>query len=120
MATTAIITSWGANISGREQLGLAVFMGAIQFFTACKQKGEIEELRVYIADAGELGATAGHMVVEGSAAQLAALVERDDYRMVIVKAAHVVHGLRTSPFTTGDAEMKRIEMLQVARKELGL
>ena len=60
------------------------------------------------------------MVVAGSASQIAALVERDDYRRLILKAAHIVHELRTTSFTTGDAVMKRIELLQASRKELGI
>src|SRR4051812_9447735 len=120
MATMAIITSWGANIAGREQVGLGVFMGAIQYFTERKHRGDIDDLRVYVANDGDLANTGGHMVVEGTAAQLAALTERDDYQQLILKAAHVVHGLRTSSFTTGDAILKRVEMLQGVRKELGL
>ena len=120
MSTMAIITSWGANVSGREQVGMTVFMGAIQFFTACKEKGEIDDLRVYVANDGDISANAGHMIVEGSAAQLGALAARDDYQALILKAAHVVQGFRTSSFTTGDAIMKRVEMLQSARKELGI
>jgi hypothetical protein len=120
MSTNAIITSWGANVAGREQMGMGVFMQAIQFFTACKQKGEIDELRIYISNDGDISATAGHMVVEGSAAQLTALAARDEYRAVIIKAAHVVHGFRTSQFATGDAVMARVEQLQTVRKELGI
>jgi hypothetical protein len=120
MSTSAIITSWGSNVSGREQMGMGVFMGAIQYFTERKQKGEIDELRVYVANDGDIAGTAGHMIVEGSAAQLSALAAREDYQAIILKAAHVVHGFRTSSFTTGNAIMKRIEMLQGVRKELGI
>jgi hypothetical protein len=120
MSTSAIITSWGTNVAGREQTGMGVFMGAIQYFTERKQKGEIDELRVYVADNGDISAHAGHMVVEGSPAQLAALTARDDYQALILRAVHVVQGFRTSQFTTGEAIMKRIEMLQSVRKELGI
>jgi hypothetical protein len=120
MATSAIVTSWGANVVGREQMGLGVFMSAVQYFTERKQKGEIEELRIFIATDGSVSENSGHMIVEGSEAQLAALTAREDYRKLLLKAAHVVHGLRTSSFVTGDAVMNRVELLQVARKELGI
>lgn len=120
MATSAIVTTWGANVDGREQMGLGVFMNAIQYFTERKQKGDIEDLRIFIANEGSLGEVAGHMVVEGSEDQIVALTLRDDYRMLLTKAAHVVHGLRTGSYATGDAVMGRIEQLQMARKELGI
>jgi hypothetical protein len=120
MATSAIVTSWGAAVSGREQMGLGVFMGAIQFFTELKAKGVIEELRIYLARDGNLAQASGHMVVEGSDEQIQALVQRDDYRMLVLKAGHVVHELRTSVHGTGGAVMGQIELLQSARKELGI
>jgi hypothetical protein len=120
MSNCAIVTSWGANVAGREEMGLAVFMGAVQYFSERKQLGEIAELRIYVADQGNLSAASGHMIVEGTAAQIAALTARDDYRKIIIKAAHVVHDLHTATAATGDEVMRRIEMLQVARKELGI
>lgn len=78
------------------------------------------DLRIYIATDGDLGSNAGQIILEGDDGQLAALVRRDDYRAVIIKAAHVVHGLRTTQFSTGEAVMARIAQLQAVRKELGL
>jgi hypothetical protein len=120
MANAAIISSWGANVAGREAMGLGVFMGAVQYFTERKAAGEIEDLRIYLAAQGNLSEVAGHMIVEGSAAQIAALTEREDYRTLIVKAVHIVHNFNSTTYHTGDEIMKRIEMLQAARKELGI
>jgi hypothetical protein len=120
MANSAIISSWGANIAGREQMGLGVFMSGVQYFTELKQKGEIEELRIYVTTQGSVSATNGWMIVEGSAEQIAALTRRDDYQKLIVKAMHVVHGFSTVTGSTGDDVMNRIEIMQAARKELGL
>lgn len=120
MANRAIVSSWGAAFVGRENVGLGLFMQAVQFFNDCKQKGEIEELRIYINANGSLSEGAGQMIVEGSAAQLAALVERDEYMSLMTKAIHVVQGFRTVSSSTGDEVMRRIEQLQIARKELGI
>jgi hypothetical protein len=120
MAKSAIVTSWGANVAGREQMGLGLFMAAVQFFTERKQNGEIEDLRIYLGEQGSLSDTAGHMIVEGSEEQIVALQRNDEYRKIITKAVHVVHGFRTTTYATGEAVMQRIEMLQVARKELGI
>lgn len=120
MASKAIVTSWGLNVQGREHMGMQLFMSAVAWFMELKGKGEIEELRIYMADNGSLHDTAGHMVVEGSDEQIAALAARDDYQKLIMKAAHVVQTMSTATYAAGDAVMRRIEMLQVARKELGI
>jgi hypothetical protein len=120
MANSAIITSWGSNIAGREQMGLALFMGVIQFMNELKQKGEIEELRIYVAGLGSLSEASGWMIAEGSDEQLAALLKRDDYIKIVFKAMHVVNDFRTVTTSTGAEVMRQIELLQAARKELGL
>lgn len=120
MAQSAIIVSWGSNIASREAIGLAVFTSAIQYFQELKQKSEIEDVRIYLSDSGDVGVNAGHMVVEGSTAQLTAVQARRDYQLLVTKAAHVVHNLRITPSSTGELVMHKIEQLQTARKELGI
>jgi len=120
MAQSAIIFSWGASVSGREAMGLGVFSFALQYFGDLKQKGQIEDLRVYLTDSGDVGVNAGHMIVEGSTAQINAVKERADYQVLVVKAAHVVTEFRITMSSTGDQVPRKIEQLQTARKELGI
>src|SRR5438045_2213563 len=72
MAQSAIVFSWGSAVSGREAMGLGVFSSALQYFGDLKQKGQIEDLRVYLTDSGDVGVNAGHLIVEGSSAQITA------------------------------------------------
>ena len=120
MAQSAIMFSWGAAVVGREAMGLGVFSSALQYFNDLKQKGQIEDIRAYISDSGDIGVNAGFMAVEGSTAQIAAMTERSDYQVLVVKAAHVVTNMRVTPTATGELVMKKIEQLQIARKELGI
>jgi len=120
MAQSAVIFSWGSNVVGREAIGLGVFSSAIQYFNDLKQKGQIEDIRAYISDGGDVGQTAGHMVVEGTTAQITAMRDRNDYQLLVIKAAHVVTNMRVTLSATGEVVMKKIEQLQVARKELGI
>ena len=120
MAQSAIVFSWGSAVSGREAMGLGVFSSALQYFGDLKQKGQIEDLRAYITDSGDVGVNAGHLIVEGSTAQINAVRDRADYQVLVVKAAHVVNNFRITLSATGDQVPKKIEQLQAARKELGI
>lgn len=120
MAQRAIVFSWGSSVSGREAMGLGVFSAALQYFGGLKQQGQIEDLRVYLTEAGDVGMNAGHLVVEGSNAQINAVTERVDYQLLVTKAAHVVTNLRVTLSATGDQVPNKIEQLQAARKELGI
>lgn len=120
MAQSAIVFSWGAAVVGREAMGLGVFSSALQYFGDLKQKGQIEDLRVYLTDAGDVGVNAGHLIIEGSSPQISALTERADYQVLVVKAAHVATNFRITLSATGDQVARKIEQLQTARKELGI
>jgi len=120
MATHAIVIQWGRVIAGREQLSMATFLGAVEHFNALKGKKAIEDLRVYLADQGNLGDLAGTMLIEGSKEQIDKVRESTDYKILITKAYHLVDPLRVSLQITGDEVPRRIEMLNNVRRELGI
>jgi hypothetical protein len=111
---------WGAPVTGREQIGLGVFMNALEYYGKLKVERAIEDYRVYLTTNGNLHEQQGSLVVEGSAAQIGSLLVREDYLMMLTKAAHVVHNLTVMEADSGDAIPRRVERLQMARKELGI
>ena len=120
MADAALIVRWGTGIPGRETMGLGVFMGSMQFWGQLKAAGDIEDFRVYSFEQGDVSHASGMVCLEGSSEQINAVLDRDDYKMLMVKAGHIVSDMHVVKAETGAAVMKGVERLQSARKELGI
>jgi hypothetical protein len=92
MADSVLFISWGDNIHGREVHGLEVFNEAIGLYGRMQQEGRIESFNVVLlAPNGELG---GYIEVRGSAEQLGAIRQDDEYRRNLINASLVVLNLR--------------------------
>jgi len=120
MADSAVVLQWGQPFAGREEMSLGVFMAAIEYYTKLKASKDIENFSIYINQGGNLSQQQGSMIVEGTPDQIMALVQREDYKTLVTKAAHVVPDLMVTMADTGNMVMQRIEKLQMARKELGI
>ena len=120
MANTALYTRWGQPFPGREQMGLGIFMEAIQFYQKLQGQKEIESFSVFLMENGGLFEQQGTVVVEGSREQIQKLQQREDFQRILLKATHVVNDLVVTTAYTGEAVMQRIELLQSVRKELGI
>src|SRR4051812_29852016 len=91
MADRVLFISWGPPIAGREERGLEVFNEAIGLNGRMQQDGRIESFNVVL-----LGPNAnlnGYMELHGTAEQLDAVAEADDFRRVMVDAALMVEDL---------------------------
>lgn len=120
MAESALFIRWGQSFPGREEIGLGVFMNAVQFFTNQKDKKNVENFSVYVANEGNITEQQGAMIIEGSFDQVNKLRNTEEYQTLLTKAAHVVPNLVVTSADTGPRVMQRIEKLQVIRKELGI
>jgi hypothetical protein len=92
MADRVLFIGWGTPVRGREERGLEVFNEAIGLYGRMQQEGRIEKFDVVL-----LGASAdlnGYIELYGSAAQLAAVRESEDFRRTLIDASLVVDGLR--------------------------
>jgi hypothetical protein len=101
-------------------MALGVFMGAIEFYNGLQSEKKVEDFQIFLTQQGDLNAQQGQMVVQGTPEQISALVERDDYRELVMKASHVVTTLNVQQAVSGDLVMQRVEQLQKVRKELGI
>ena len=92
MADRVLFISWGENVAGREERGLEVFNEAVGFYGRCKEEGRIEDFDVVLlAPNADLD---GYMEIKGSADQIAALTDDDEYLRVMTEASTIVHQLR--------------------------
>src|SRR3954454_16622446 len=92
MADRVLFVSWGENIAGREARGLDVFNEVIGMYGRMQQDGRIESFDVVIL--GPNAGIDGYMEVRGTAEQLSAARESDEFLKSLTDAALVVHELR--------------------------
>ena len=100
MTDRVLFISWGENIAGREERGLEVFNETIGFYGRCKDEGRIEDFAVVLlAPNADVD---GYLQIAGSAEQLAALTDDDEYLRMLTEASTVVHKVRVSEGFTGN------------------
>ena len=92
MADRLLFIGWGTTVRGREERGLEVFNEAIGLCGRMQQEGRIEKFDVVLLGANtDLG---GYIEIHGSAAQIAAVREDEEFTRNTVDASLVVDGLR--------------------------
>jgi hypothetical protein len=91
MADRMLFISWSTPVRGREERGLEVFNEAIGLYGRMQQEGRIESFDVVLLSPNTgLG---GYIELHGSAEQLAAVRESEDYRHTLADAGLVVDDL---------------------------
>jgi hypothetical protein len=92
MADRVLFISWGAAVRGREERGLEVFNEAVGLYGRLQQEGRIERFDVVLLQPS--GDIDGYMELHGSAEQLAAVREDEEFQRVIMDASLIVERLR--------------------------
>src|ERR1700730_8561145 len=92
MADRVLFIGWSTPVRGREERGLEVFNEAIGMYGRMQQEGRIEAFDVVLL--GPNGELNGYMEVHGSAEQLPAVREDDEFQRNMIDASLVVDGLR--------------------------
>src|SRR3954447_22872924 len=113
MADRVLFITWGANVAGREARGLEVFNEALGLYGRLQQEGRIESFDVALLIPNG-GPTEGYINLNGSAAQLAAVREDDDYMRTMTDASLVVHDLCICDGFTNEGIAKQMTMYQEA------
>lgn len=110
MADRMLFIGWGAPVRGREEHGLEVFNEAIGLYGRMQQEGRIEKFDVVL-----LGPNAdlnGYMELYGSAEQLAAVRESEDFRRTLADANLVVDDLRLIDGYTNEGVARELTLYQ--------
>jgi hypothetical protein len=92
MADRLLFISWGAPVRGREERGLEVFNEAIGLLGRMQQDGRIEAFDVALLTPN--AETNGYVTVHGSAQQIDALRQDEDFVRNTADAMMVVENLR--------------------------
>jgi hypothetical protein len=110
MADSVLFISWGESIPGREERGLEVFNEAIGLYGRMQQDGRIESFNVVLlAPNGDLG---GYFENQGSAEQLAAVRQDEEFRRVLTDAQLIVKQMRIIDGSTGEGIARDVALYQ--------
>ena len=92
MADRLLCISWGEPVRGREERALEEFNTAVGYYGRKQQEGKIERFDVrLLAPSGRIG---GYMELEGSAEQISAMKEDEEFLRNFVNASLCVDDLR--------------------------
>ena len=92
MADRVLFIGWSTPVRGREERGLEVFNESIGLYGRMQQEGRIEKFDVVLL--GPTGDLNGYIELHGSAEQLAALREDEEFQRNTIEASLIVDGLR--------------------------
>lgn len=110
MADRVLFIGWKTPVRGREERGLEVFNESIGLYGRMQQEGRIEEFNVVLLDpSGDLN---GYIELHGSAEQLSAARESEDFRRTLVDASLIVDGLRIIDGFANDGIARQMALYQ--------
>jgi hypothetical protein len=112
MADRVLFISWGASVHGREERGLEVFNEVMGLYGRMQQEGRIESFDVALMNPAT--GMDGYIALRGSADQLAAVKDSDDFRATLMDATLIVQDFKVAEGYTGEALAHEVEMYQQA------
>ena len=112
MADRVLFIGWSTPVRGREERGLEVFNEAIGLCGRRQQEGRIERFDVVLL--GPNTDLSGYVEVHGSAEQIAAFREDDEFQRNTIEANLIVDGLRHIEGYTGDEIARQMARYQEA------
>ena len=112
MADRVLFIGWGPPVRGREERGLEVFNEAIGLCGRMQQDGRIEKFDVVLLNPNE--SLAGYVELHGSAEQIAAVHEDEEFLRSTMDAGFIVEGLRHIDGYTNEGVARMMALYQEA------
>jgi hypothetical protein len=112
MADRVVFISWGQVVRGREERAMENFNEAVGLYGQLQQDGRIEGFDVVLLNPST--GIDGYIEIQGSADQLAALKESEDFQSQLATASLIVDDLKMADGYTGAGIAKQMEMYQAA------
>ena len=112
MADRVLFIGWGASVRGAEERGLEVFNEALGLCGRLQQDGKIESFDVVLLDpAGDM---AGYLEIHGSADQINALDDNEEFTRNTIDASLIVKNFRHTRGYVNEGVARQITMYQEA------
>jgi hypothetical protein len=112
MADRVLFISWGSTVRGSEERGLEVFNAAMGLYGRMQQDGRIESFDVMLMRPN--GMMGGCIQIQGSAAQMAAVREDEEFQRSLIDATLMVDDLRLMDGFINDGVARQMAMFQEA------
>ena len=113
MADRIMHITWGDNVAGREERGLEVFNEAMGLYGRMQQEGRIESFDVALLEPNGAGES-GYITLKGSAEQLDAVREDEEFRRNMADASMIVKNLCICRGSTNEGVAQDVAMYQEA------
>lgn len=112
MTDRMLFIGWGMPVRGREERALEVFDESVGLYGRMQQDGRIDHFDVVLLEpATGLG---GWFALHGTAEQLAAVREAEDFRRQTIAAELIVDGLQICMGTTGQGLAREMTLYRDA------
>ena len=92
MADAGLFIGWGQVVRGREQRALEVFNESVEYWAGLQSDGKVEDFEIVLL-APHGGDLQGYAILRGSAEQLNALRDDDEFQRRNTRADQIVEGL---------------------------
>jgi hypothetical protein len=112
MADRVLFISWGTSVRGSEERGLEVFNESLGLYGRMQQDGRIEGFDVILFEPN--GAVNGCIQIRGSANQIAAVREDQEFQRTTIDAALIVDDLRLIEGYTNEGVAQQMALYQEA------
>ncbi len=112
MADRMLFISWGTPVRGREERGLEVFNEALGLLGRMQQEGRIESFDVALLTPN--AEVNGYVAVHGSAAQIDALRQDEEFVRSTADAMMIVENLRHIEGYTNEGVARQMEIYREA------
>lgn len=112
MADRMLFIGWGAPVRGMEERGLEVFNEALGLLGRMQQEGRIESFDIALLEPN--GNLNGYVAVHGSAEQINAMREDEEFRRSTADALMIVDNLRHIAGYTNEGVARQMAVWQQA------
>jgi hypothetical protein len=110
MADRVLFISWTTPVRGREERGLEVFNESMGLYGRMQQEGRIERFDVVLL--GPTSDIGGYIELHGSAEQLAAVRENDEFQRNTIDAQLVVDDFHHAEGVTNEEIARQMALYQ--------
>ena len=112
MSDRVLFISWRTPVRGREERSLEVFNESMGLYGRMQQAGRIERFDVVLL--GASGDLNGYIELHGSAEQLAALREDEEFQRNTIEASLIVDDLRQAEGVTNNEIARQLGLYEAA------
>jgi hypothetical protein len=111
MAEAGLFIGWNIPVRGREEKAVQVFGEAMAYWASLEEDGKIEGYQAAFLrpHGGDLG---GFMLIRGSAEQIAAVEQEEEFDRINTRASLVVDGFGVVPVIVDDGIPDQMQLYQ--------